>query len=238
MSCQNDKELTEVQIPVRNTFIKESEFPDPSLIKTKQGPFEMEGLSFKYDQIPDFLSASCIELHYSKHHLQYANSLNQAIEQYGVTQHNLESILKSPSSFNTSLVDYAGGFYNHNLYWKSIDTQSNLAPSQIFTQRLVSDLGGLKEFENKFLKAAEQLIGSGWIWLVYNQGALEIVTTKDNHTPFKDPEYHNAIPLLALDLWEHAYYLTYQNNKDKYITAFIEHIDWPYISSRFESHIE
>lgn len=237
-SCQNHKELIEVQIPVKSTFIKESQFPDPSLVKTIHGPFEMEGLSFKYDAIPSFITPSNAELHYSKHHLDYANALNKSIDQLGIQQHNIETILKSAETSNSNLISHAGGFYNHNLYWKSISHKSNTVPSAILTDRLIKDFGSLDDFKNKFKKASNDLIGSGWIWLIYNEGILIIVATQNNDTPFNNSLYKSGLPLLALDLWEHAYYPTYQNNRDQYINEFINHIDWDFVSSKLETHTE
>lgn len=237
-SCQNDKELTEVQIPVKSTFIKESQFPDPSLVKTTHGPFDMEGLPFKYDAIPSFITPSNAELHYSRHHLDYANALNKLMDQLGLQQHNIETILKSAETSNSNLISNAGGFYNHNLYWKSISKKANTLPNAILTDRLTKDFGGLDEFKNKFKKTANELIASGWVWLIYNEGTLSIVATQNNDTPFNNSLYKGGLPLLTIDLWEHAYYPTYQNNKEQYINEFINHIDWDFVSSKLESHIE
>lgn len=238
IGCRKDKELTEVQIPVKSTFIKESQFPDPSLIKTTHGPFEMEGLPFKYDAITSFITPSNVELHYSKHHLDYANGLNKLMDQLGLQQHNIETILKSAETYNSNLILYAGGFYNHNLYWKSISHKTNTQPSAILTDRLTKDFGSLDEFKKQFKKSATELSGSGWVWLIYNEEALNIVTTQNTDTPFNNSLYKNGLPLLTIDLWEHAYYPTYQNNIDQYINEFINHIDWDFVSSKFESHIE
>ena len=237
-SCQNDKELIEVQIPVKSTFIKESQFPDPSLVKTTHGPFEMEGLPFKYDAILTFITPSNTELHYSKHHLDYANSLNKSIEQLGLQQHNIETILKSAETSNSNLISHAGGFYNHNLYWKSITHKTNTSPSAILTDRLIKDFGSFDEFKKKFKKTASELTGSGWIWLIYNESIISIVITQNNDTPFNTSLYKSGLPLLTLDLWEHAYYPTYQNDRDQYINEFLNHVDWDFVSSKFESHIE
>lgn len=237
-SCQNQQELTEVEIPERETFSKESNFPDPSLIKTTHGPFDMEGLPFKYDEITSFLSATNVELHYTKHHLDYANTLNKLMEQNGLQQHNIESILKKDPENNTVLVSEAGGFYNHNLFWKSITKTPNTKLSVILTDALSEDFNTLEQFKSTFKKKATALIGSGWVWVLYNKGNIEIITTQNNNTPFNNIEYKEAVPLLTLDLWEHAYYPTYQNNRNLYIDEFINHIDWDFVSSKLETHIE
>lgn len=237
ISCQNHKELIEVQIPEKETFIKESEYPAPSLVKTTNGPFEMEGLAFKYDAMTSFLSPTNIELHYSKHHLGYANALNKSIDQSGIQQNNIERILKSSETTNSNLTSLAGAFYAHNLYWKSITQNTNTTPSATLSDRVSKDFNGLEAFKTKFKKTAVELTGSGWVWLVYNEEALTIVTTQNNDTPFSNSTYKNGLPLVALDVWEHAYYPTYQNKKAQYVDEFINHIDWDFVSSKFESRI-
>lgn len=238
VSCQNQQELIEVEIPERQIFSKESNFPDPNLVKTTSGPFTMEGLPFKYNEITSFLSATNVELHYSKHHLDHANTLNKLMEQNGLQQNNIEAILKKTQENNAVLLSEAGGFYNHNLFWKSISKTSTTKPSAILSDALSENFNSFEQFKTSFKNKARAHIGSGWVWVLYNKGNIEVITTQNNDTPYSNIEYKEAIPLLVLDLWEHAYYPTYQNNRSLYIDEFINHIDWNFVSSKFETHIE
>lgn len=237
MACNKKTELFEVEIPERGTFENTSdiEFPNPAIVKTTQGPFEMEGLPYLYDQLIPFLSPDNVEIHYSKHHLGYANNLNKNILATQKEDHTLEELLRNLDPEDTKLRNNLGGFYNHNIYWKSITPKTNTIPSDALLSKISQDFGSMENFKSLFSKKAESVFGSGWVWLVKKNGKLDIVSTANQDTPLM-PFMYQGYPLLALDLWEHAYYPSYQNDRNSYIKEFILHIDWDYVSDQFDKY--
>lgn len=235
-SCQQKQDLIEVEVPQREVFqtVEKSKFNNPAIVKTTQGPFEMEGLPYLYDNLIPFLLPENIELHYSKHHLGYANNLNNLILNTPLEKKSIEEILQSLDLNNRSLRNNAGGFYNHNLYWKILTPKTNLSPGQALTAKINRDFGSVAQFKDRFKKEANQVFSSGWVWLVSNYGKLEIQTTQNQDNPLM-PLPNRGTPLIGIDLWEHAYYPTYKHNKNEYITNFLEHIDWNYVDKIFET---
>ncbi len=239
-SCQEKKELQEVQIPDAIIFKKEAKsvFPNPKTIKTTTGPFQMEGLKYQYEDFKDFLDPENIYLHYAKHHLGYANNLNRTLIGTPLEKRSIEVVLGSTDTEHPLLKSYSGGYYNHNVYWKSIckDTNSKLSPE--LTVLINRDFGSLAAFKDKFTQMANQHIGSGWVWVMFSNDKLLLISTPNEDNPLM-PMYNIAgIPILAIDLWEHAYYPTHKNNKKEYIDRFVEHINWSEMSRLIAPPIE
>ncbi|MBW3519616.1 superoxide dismutase [Flavobacterium sp. NKUCC04_CG] len=231
-SCQEKKELQEVQIPDAIIFQKEAKsvFPNPKTIKTTTGPFQMEGLKYQYEDFKDFLDPENIYLHYAKHHLGYAHNLNRTLIGTPLEKRSIEIVLGSTDIEHPLLKSYSGGYYNHNIYWKSICKETDSKPSAELLTLINRDFGSLDGFKEKFKQLANQQIGSGWAWVMFSNDKLILLSTPNEDNPLM-PMYKVAgIPILAIDLWEHAYYPTHKNNKKEYIDRFVEHINWAEMS--------
>lgn len=239
-SCQEKKELQEVQIPDAIIFKKEkkSAFPNPKTIKTNSGPFQMEGLKYQYEDFKDFLEPENIYLHYAKHHLAYANNLNRTLIGTPLEKRSIEIVLGSTDVEHPLLKSYSGGYYNHNIYWKSICKETDSKPSPELVAMINRDFGSLDGFKEKFKQLANQQIGSGWVWLMFSTDKLTLISTPNEDNPLM-PMYKVAgVPILAIDLWEHAYYPTHNNNRKEYIDRFVEHINWNEMSRLVAPPIE
>lgn len=228
VSCQEKKELQEVQIPDASIFKTDeaSNLSDPNGVKTNGGPFAMPGLSFQYNDLAPFLSAENIELHYAKHHLGYANNLNKAVGGTPLEKQTIEQILAELDVENSFLRNNAGGYYNHNLYWRTLSAKTASKPNAELSQLINRDFGSLDQFKQKFSNAATAFFGSGWVWLVYSQGKLHIVSTQNQDNPLMKNSSVIGTPLLGIDLWEHAYYPTHKNNRKEYVNQYLMHLNW------------
>ncbi|WP_430613486.1 superoxide dismutase [Flavobacterium sp. JP2137] len=226
--CQEKKALQEVEIPDAIIFEKarKSVFPNPKTIKTNSGPFQMEGLKYEYEDFKDFLDPENIYLHYAKHHLAHANNLNRILLNTPLEKRSIEVVLASTDAEHPLLKNYSGGYYNHNIYWRSITKDTDGKPSAELLAMINRDFGSIGGFKEKFTQMANQQLGSGWLWLMYTPEKLSLVSTANEDNPLM-PMYKVAgIPILAIDLWEHAYYPTHKNNRKEYIDRFVTHINW------------
>ena len=174
-----------------------------------------------------------MEIHYSKHHQGYVNNLNAALEKAPSVTADLETLLKDldsvPESIRTAVRNNGGGHFNHAFFWPQLKVNHQEAPVGNLIAALTQTFGSYDGFKEAFAKAAATRFGSGWAWLIKNnQGALEVVSTPNQDTPLT-----LGTPLLGLDVWEHAYYLNYQNRRPDYIQAFFSIVDWDLIEERF-----
>jgi Fe-Mn family superoxide dismutase len=173
-----------------------------------------------------------MELHHLKHHQTYVNKLNEALADYPDWQDKtLEELLRSldliPEKIRIAVRNHGGGHYNHSLFWKIMGPNKNNQPKGAFLEKIDKDLGGFIKFKEDFTKAATGIFGSGWAWLVRDDfGALKIVTTANQDSPISQ----NLKPVLGLDVWEHAYYLKYQNRRAEYIESWWQVINWDFIN--------
>lgn len=239
-SCQEKKVLQEVEIPDAVIFKKEpkSIFPSSKSIKTNTGPFQMEGLKSQYEDFKDFLDPENIYLHYAKHHLGYANNLNRTLLNSPLEKRSIEVILQNTDVEHPLLKNYSGGFYNHNVYWKSITKETDTKPSAELLSMINRDFGSLTGFKEKFTQLANQQMGSGWVWVMFSNDKLILVSTPNEDNPLMPMYKVPGIPILAIDLWEHAYYPTHKNNRKEYIDRFVEHINWTEMSRLIAPPVE
>lgn len=198
--------------------------------------FELPKLNYAYDALEPVIDAKTMEIHYTKHHNTYITNLNKAIEGTEYASQTIEELVKGwsklPETIQTAVRNNGGGHYNHTLFWEQLtapQTEVNL-PS-VLEEKIIADFGSLEEFKSKFAAAATTRFGSGWAWLVSNNGKLEVVSTPNQDNPLTD----GLIPLLGLDVWEHAYYLNYQNRRPDYINAFWDVVDWEVVAQRLEA---
>lgn len=197
-------------------------------------PFKLEALPYSYSALEPFIDQETMTIHHTKHHQAYVNNLNNALEKHPEL-HNLtlEELLTRldnlPKSIQLAVRNNGGGVYNHNLFWKSMTPDSSL-PSDSFINKINDTFGSLENFKSEFKKAALGRFGSGWAWLVSDKDKkLMIISTPNQDTPLEQ----GLVPLLPLDVWEHAYYLKYQNRRNDYIDNWFEIINWPAIENRY-----
>lgn len=196
--------------------------------------FTLPALPYAYDALEPAFDARTMEIHHSKHHQTYVNNLNAALEGHadlaGKSIEDLVAHLKDlPESIQTAVRNNGGGHFNHSFFWESLQAPSAEATIPAALEaRLVADFGSVEAFKDAFAKAAATRFGSGWAWLVERDGHLEVLSTANQDTPLE----LGAKPLLGLDVWEHAYYLHYQNRRPDYIQAFFTVVNWDKVAER------
>ena len=195
--------------------------------------FELPKLNYAFDALEPNIDAKTMEIHYGKHHNGYTNNLNNIISGTDNEGKSIENILNFLDLENKGLRNNAGGFYNHNLFWEIIGPNGGGEPSGEISESINSNFGSFENFKDEFSKAAATRFGSGWAWLcAHPDGKLEICSTANQDNPLM-PNGCGGNPVLCLDVWEHAYYLNYQNRRPDYINAFFNVINWDEVNNRF-----
>ncbi len=195
--------------------------------------FELPKLPYSYDALEPHIDAQTMEIHYTKHHGGYTNNLNKAIENTPLSGLTIEEILKNISKHSVAIRNNGGGFYNHNLFWSLMSPNAGGKPKGKIADAINAKFGSFESFKEKFNAAAATRFGSGWVWLIDKNGELEIVSTPNQDNPLMDVVDVKGYPLLALDVWEHAYYLKYQNRRPDYIENFWHVVNWAEVEKRF-----
>lgn len=195
--------------------------------------FTLPQLSYAYDALEPHFDAMTMEIHHSKHHVGYTNNLNAAIDGTPLSASSIEEILTNLDMNNNALRNNGGGFYNHNLFWEILSPNGGGAPAGAIADAINNDLGGYESFKDAFTKAAATRFGSGWAWLCVKDGKLDICSSANQDNPLMPGIGCGGTPILALDVWEHAYYLKYQNKRPDYIAAFFNLINWEVVNKRF-----
>lgn len=236
LSCKKDNELIEVKIPDPEVPVTQTAFGNPADVKVNEGGvFKMKGLKYAYDDLAPFIDGKTMEIHYSKHHLGYANKLNKAIAGTDLETKTIEEILSKLDLKNAALRNNAGGYYNHNLFFESLNPKAGGTPSGELAQAIATEFGSFDEFQKKITEVATNQFGSGWAWLVItNEGKLALTSTSNQDNPLMPNAEVKGTPILAIDVWEHAYYLNYQNKRADYLTAIFNVIDWNVVNAKYE----
>ncbi|MFZ9054947.1 MAG: superoxide dismutase [Flavobacteriales bacterium] len=194
--------------------------------------FELPSLSFAYDALEPHIDARTMEIHHSKHHAGYTNNLNAAIAGTEMEGKSIEALLAAHSD-NGAVRNNGGGYYNHTLFWSVMSPNGGGNPSGDLAAAIDADLGGWEAFKEAFAKAAATRFGSGWAWLCVKDGKLEVCSSANQDNPLMPGVGCGGTPILGLDVWEHAYYLNYQNRRPDYIAAFFNVIDWNAVADRY-----
>jgi superoxide dismutase, Fe-Mn family len=194
--------------------------------------FELPSLSFAYDALEPHIDAHTMEIHHSKHHAGYTNNLNAAIAGTEMEGKSIEALLAAHSD-NGAVRNNGGGYYNHTLFWSVMSPNGGGNPSGDLAAAIDADLGGWEAFKEAFAKAAATRFGSGWAWLCVKDGKLEVCSSANQDNPLMPGVGCGGTPILGLDVWEHAYYLNYQNRRPDYIAAFFNVIDWNAVADRY-----
>lgn len=238
ISCNKKKYTEVVEVPLPRAEEKMT-IGDPEDIKAEEGAFEVEKLDYKYDALIPTIDALTLELNYSKHYLAYTNALNKAVVATEFEKITIEEILTKVDDSNLNLKNCAGAYYNYNMFWKSISPNKNLVLSDSLAKAIDKNFESFDLFRKQFISQATSHIGSGWIWLVKdNYGKLQIITTSNNDNILMKTSLIKGKPLLTINLWEHAYYLNYQQKRKSYVESVFKIINWKLVSDRFEMIIE
>lgn len=196
--------------------------------------FELPKLPYAYDALEPHIDARTMEIHHTKHHAAYTNNLNAAIEGTDMSGKTIENILINLDKTNGAVRNNGGGFYNHNLFWTVMSPNGGGLPQGELADAIDRDFGSFAEFKAKFAKAGATQFGSGWAWLcVKDGGKLDVCGTPNQDNPLMPGVGCGGTPILGMDVWEHAYYLNYQNRRPDYIEAFFNVINWAEVSRRF-----
>jgi Fe-Mn family superoxide dismutase len=197
--------------------------------------FKLPDLKYDYDALEPYIDARTMEIHHDKHHGGYTNKLNAAVEGSALANMSIEEILAGAGKHGPAVRNNGGGFYNHNLFWEIMSPDGGGKPEGAVLKAINDAFGGFEEFRKQFSEAAATRFGSGWAWLVKTNGGLMVTSTPNQDNPLMDVAEVKGSPILGLDVWEHAYYLKYQNRRPEYIEAFWNVINWTEVNKRFGS---
>lgn len=195
-------------------------------------------LPYEYDALEPYIDSNTMEIHHSRHHNAYVTNLNNALEPFAELHgKSLDELLSKslssvPESIRTAVRNHGGGVWNHNLYWRTMSPQGGGGPLGEVSKEIIKKFGSFQEFKDKLTKTAVTQFGSGWGWLVLaKSGGLEVLSTSNQDTPLSDGHF----PLLNVDVWEHAYYLKYQNKRPDYVSEWWNVIDWKIVEELYRS---
>jgi Fe-Mn family superoxide dismutase len=197
--------------------------------------FELPKLDYAYSALEPHIDARTMEIHHTKHHAAYTTNLNNAIVGTELEGKSIETIMAGISKVSFAVRNNGGGFYNHNLFWKVMGPNGGGTPEGELLDAINKYFGSFEKFKEGFSSAAATRFGSGWAWLVKTSDGLKITSTPNQDNPLMDIAEVKGTPILGLDVWEHAYYLNYQNRRPDYIAAFWNIINWNEVSKRFKS---
>lgn len=197
--------------------------------------FLLPDLGFDYTALEPHIDARTMEIHHSKHHNGYTNNLNNALENTGISDKNIEEILMNLDMDNMALRNNAGGYYNHCLFWEILNPNDKHELAGDLEVAINSTFGSFDNFIEQFSKAAATRFGSGWAWLCVKDGALEICSSANQDNPLMPGIGCGGTPIVGIDVWEHAYYLNYQNRRADYIAAFFNVVNWRVVSEKYKN---
>ena len=193
--------------------------------------FKLPNLPYAHDALEPHIDARTMEIHHGKHHAGYTSKLNAAVEGTDLEGKDIETLLREHSD-NGAVRNNGGGFWNHTLFWNSMSPNGGGAPEGALAEAIDRDFGSFENFKDEFSKAAATRFGSGWAWLCVNNGKLEVCSSANQDNPLMPGVGCGGHPILGLDVWEHAYYLNYQNRRPDYINAFFNVVDWSAVAAR------
>ena len=196
--------------------------------------FQLPELKYAKDALEPHIDSKTMEIHHDKHHAGYTSKLNAAIEGTDLEGKTIENILINLDMTNSAVRNNGGGFYNHSLFWEVMSPDGGGEPTGELAEAIDAAFGSFEAFKDKFSRAAGTQFGSGWAWLcVHEGGKVEVCSTPNQDNPLMPEVGCGGTPILGIDVWEHAYYLKYQNQRPAYIDAFFNVINWKEVSSRY-----
>lgn len=200
--------------------------------------FQLPDLNYGFDSLEPHIDAKTMQIHHGKHHAGYTSKLNAAVEGTDLEGKSIEDLLSNLDLSNSAVRNNGGGYYNHCLFWEIMSPNGGGSPSGYLLSAIEKAFGSFDEFKAEFSKAAATRFGSGWAWLcAHSDGSLEICSTANQDNPIMNGIGCGGSPILGLDVWEHAYYLNYQNRRPDYINGFFNVIDWAKVGEKYNSSI-
>ena len=200
--------------------------------------FQLPDLNYGFDSLEPHIDAKTMQIHHGKHHAGYTSKLNAAVEGTDLEGKSIEDLLSNLDLSNSAVRNNGGGYYNHCLFWEIMSPNGGGSPSGNLLSAIEKAFGSFDEFKAEFSKAAATRFGSGWAWLcAHSDGSLEICSTANQDNPIMNGIGCGGSPILGLDVWEHAYYLNYQNRRPDYINGFFNVIDWAKVEEKYKSSI-
>jgi len=236
ISCNNNKKLEEVvEVPLPEKEVVVTEMGNPADVKVDEGSaFEMVALPYAYNALEPYIDAKTMEIHYSKHHLAYANNLNKAIAETEMANMSIEDIFKKLDPENKAVRNNGGGYYNHNFFWEIMGANKGGEPKGALAEAITKDFGSFADFKTQFIEAGMKQFGSGWAWLILDKtGKLTIISTANQDNPLMTKLGNTGTPILNVDVWEHAYYLKHQNKRKDYLEGFFNVINWDKVAEKY-----
>ena len=219
-----------------NAFTKINSINNKNKLRSvsNMAKFELPALPYAFDALEPHIDARTMEIHHSKHHAGYVSKLNAAVEGTDAEGKSLEDLMKNVSKYSTAVRNNGGGHYNHSLFWTVMGPNKGGAPTGELSDAINKQFGSFDKFKEEFSNAAATRFGSGWAWLVVkNDGSLAVTSTPNQDNPVMDVADVKGTPVLGIDVWEHAYYLNYQNRRPDYISAFWNVINWDEVAKRY-----
>ncbi len=200
---------------------------------------ELSALTYAYDALEPYIDTRTMEIHHDKHHAAYVNNLNTALAKHSdLETKSLDELVKNlnsvPEDIRMAVRNNGGGHWNHSFFWNVMGKNGGSKPKGNLANAITKDFGSFEQFQEKFINAGATRFGSGWAWLVVNgEGGLSIVSTPNQDNPLMDISEVRGMPILGVDVWEHAYYLKYQNRRPDYLKAFFNVINWDAVSENY-----
>ena len=199
--------------------------------------FKLPDLDYPYDSLEPYIDSKTMEIHHGKHHAGYTSKLNNAIKGTEIENQTIEEILRNLKMDNSALRNNGGGYFNHCLFWEIMSPNGGGAPSGNLANSIAENFDSFENFKTLFSKAAATRFGSGWAWLcVHKDGKLDVCSTANQDVPIMPGIGCGGTPILGIDVWEHAYYLNYQNRRPEYVDAFFNIINWDRVSEKYNAN--
>jgi Fe-Mn family superoxide dismutase len=203
-----------------------------------QNYYQFKKLPYSYDALEPFIDSLTMQTHYEKHHQGYYNNFVKTMKDNNFENKPILDIFKNMSSYPEQLKNFGGGYWNHEFFWETMSPEINQKPDNELLKAIEKDFGSFENFEAEFTKKATSLFGSGWTWLIVTSDKkLKLVNTANQDNPYMNTVKENGIPILGIDVWEHAYYLKYKNLRADYISNFLKIINWKVVSERYKNAI-
>ena len=223
-------------LKIESTLLIESPIKEKLINEIKK--ISIDKLPYNYDSLLGFVDSETMNTHYNKHYKGYVEKLNKELEKIKGKDLDLEEIITNISKFNTTIKNNGGGAFNHALFWKMLSPKKQTIKDPILS-KINKTFGSFEKFKEKFGEEAKNRFGSGWIWLILTKNNnLKIVTTANQENPLMNNQEVNGYPLLGLDVWEHAYYIKYKNQRDKYVSNFWKVINWEFVNDLYSTQLK
>jgi len=208
------------------------------LLSSETKEFQLPELPYAYDALEPYIDKETMILHHDKHHAGYTSKFNAALKEADLAPNSAVDIMKKASKYNSAILNNGGGYLNHKMFWKFMSPDGGGSPEGEIGSLINRDFGSFDKFREQFGQAAKTHFGSGWAWLIIQDNKLKVTTTANQDNPFMDtlPDNEQGFPLLNIDVWEHAYYLKYQNRRADYVDAFWNIINWKTVNKRLNKY--